>query len=79
MGWNVFGDNEEEVMDSFVKHKIISKDINEAYPYQIKSLLRKKLISKLPNGNYVVTKRGINAFNAFSKTGHYYLFPVRGK
>ena len=78
MGYSRFDGNQEELMESFEKHKKIRKkgETAKAYPHQIKSLLRKKMISS-SGGYYVITARGKSAINQQIRKGEYWLSPIR--
>jgi hypothetical protein len=79
MGYSRFDGNEEDVMGAMLRFRQIPRgEMMENYPYQMKSLLRKKMIAV--NGNfYVITPRGKSAITQQARTGEYWVAPLNPK
>ena len=79
MGYSRFDGNQEEVMESFLKHKKIDRnEISDDYPEDIKSLLRKKMIA-CDKKNCSITERGKGAIKQQIRTGEYWVAPLKPK
>jgi len=79
MGYSRFRGNQEEVMEAFLKFKKIDRnEISEAYPEDIKSLLRKKMIA-CDKKNCSITERGKSAITQQIKLGGYWVSPLKPK
>ena len=79
MGYSMFSGNQEEVMEAFLKFKKIDRnEISEAYPEDIKSLIRKKMIA-CDKKTCSITKRGKSAITQQTRTGEYWVAPLRPK
>ena len=77
MGYSRLDGDEETILEMLLK-KPIDKIIRTDYPYQVKSLLRKKMIQ--PKGKtYIITARGKSAVNQQIKLGEYWLSPLKPK
>jgi len=79
MGYSRFRGNQEEVMEAFLKFKKIDRnEISEAYPEDIKSLLRKKMIA-CDKKTCTITDRGRSAIKQQTKLGEYWVSPLKPK
>jgi hypothetical protein len=75
MGYSHFDGNEEDIMESMLKHTKIPKSELSGYKEYTKGLLRKKMIASIGN-NYIITDRGSNAIRQQIKTGEYWVAPL---
>lgn len=78
MGYMRFEGNESDVMNAFLRAKKIpaKDDLHINYPYQKKSLLRKKMIAKAGKF-YVITPRGISAITQQNRDDRYWVIPLK--
>jgi len=79
MGYSMFSANQEEVMEAFLKFKKIDRnEISEAYPDDIKSLIRKKMIA-CDKKTCTITDRGRSAIKQQTNLGEYWVSPLKPK
>ena len=78
MSYSRFSGNQEEIMEAFLRYKQVKKSELSGYPDDLKSLIRKKMIS-CKKDICSITERGKSAIVQQKRTGEYWVAPLKPK